>query len=516
MSGSVQIQNSWADSFRAFFNRKVIVMLFLGFSAGVPILLVFSTMSIWLSQAGVSRSNIGVFSLVALGYGFKFVWAPLIDKLPLPVLGTLMGHRRSWLLLSQLAIVLAIFLISTTDPKISLYLAAVFAVMLSFSSATQDIIIDAYRIESADTELQGLMSATYIAGYRIGMATAGVGALEIAAAIGTGKGVAYNYAAWSTTYLTMAGVMLVGIITTFAISEPDVKSRKDKNLRSTSDYVRFLGCFMVAVSGFIGTYLLTSDMAVLIKTTMVDDWGMIKRLAGFLVETGRLAGAAAGAGVAGWAFVSAGFVPKSIITVTYMGPFIDFFRRYGRVAFLLLALIATYRIADVVMGVMANVFYVDIGFDIEDIGRITKLFGLIMTIIGGFLGGLLSMRYGVMRILFLGAVLAAGTNLLFVLLAQVGNDTDMLKIVIAADNLSGGIASAAFVAYLSSLTNTAFTASQYAIFSSMMVLLPKVLAGYSGFIVEDVGYEWFFIGTAALGIPVLVLIVLAARLMPKS
>jgi PAT family beta-lactamase induction signal transducer AmpG len=201
-----------------------------------------------------------------------------------------------------------------------------------------------------------------------------------------------------------------------------------------------------------------------------------------------------------------------MVESTYVAPFKDFFSRYGRTALLIIALISTYRIADVVMGVMANVFYVDIGFEKQEIGRITKGFGLIMTIVGGFFGGILTIRFGVMRILFLGAVLAAATNLLFAVMAGMGNDIRMLIAVISADNLSAGIASAAFVAYLAGLTNSTFTATQYALFSSIMLLLPKLLAGYSGIVVETVGYSNFFIGTAVMGLPALVLIVLVVRL----
>jgi PAT family beta-lactamase induction signal transducer AmpG len=213
----------------------------------------------------------------------------------------------------------------------------------------------------------------------------------------------------------------------------------------------------------------------------------------------------------GYLLITTKLVPKRVITETYLGPFSDFFRRYGKSAFLILALISTYRIADVIMGVMANVFYIDLGFEKQEIGRISKGFGLIMTLLGGFMGGALAVRYGVMKVLMSGAILASASNLLFALLASVGHDITALILVISADNLSAGIASAAFVAYLSSLTSTSFTASQYALFSSIMVLLPKILAGYSGVMVESVGYEMFFIGTAAMGIPVLALIYLVDK-----
>ena len=229
-----------------------------------------------------------------------------------------------------------------------------------------------------------------------------------------------------------------------------------------------------------------------------------------MVEAVRLSFAVSGAALMGYILITTKFVPKHVITETYLGPFTDFFKRYGKTALLILALVSTYRIADVLMGVMANVFYIDLGFEKQEIGRVSKGFGLVMTIVGGFMGGAFAVRYGIMKALMVGAVLAAASNLLFALLAKIGNDITVLMVVISADNLSAGIASAAFVAYLSSLTSTSFTASQYALFSSIMVLLPKILAGYSGVMVESVGYEMFFIGTAAMGLPVLVLIYFVA------
>lgn len=500
---------SWGDVYQAFKNPKVIAILFLGLSAGIPILLIFSTLSVWLREAEVSRATIGFFSWAALGYAFKFVWAPLIDKLPVPVLATIFGRRRSWLLVSQAMIIGSLLLMATSDPSQSLETMAIFAILLGFSSATQDIVIDAYRIEVADVDLQGIMSSAYIAGYRVGMLVAGAGALELAGFFDGGQG--YSLAAWSKTYVAMAVVMGVGVLTTLFISEPDTPRSVDTNMQSASDYFRFLASFLCAIAALVGVFLVTTDLAAEGTRILSSEFGFASRLAGFLTETVRLGFAILGAVAAAYLLIALKFAPKSLITETYLGPFTDFFRRYGKTALLILALISTYRIADVVMGVMANVFYVDLGFEKQEIGRISKGFGLVMTLIGGFAGGALAVRYGTMKALVTGAILAAASNLLFALLAQVGNDIIFLMVVISADNLSAGIASAAFVAYLSSLTSSTFTASQYALFSSIMVLLPKVLAGYSGVMVESMGYEWFFIGTAAMGVPVLLLIWLVSR-----
>jgi PAT family beta-lactamase induction signal transducer AmpG len=484
-------------------------MLFFGISAGLPLLLIFSSLSLWLREAGIDRAAVTYFSWAALGYSFKFVWAPLVDSLPIPILTRFLGRRRAWMLLSQVMIMLAIVAMAFVDPATqTLVVIAWAAVLLGFSSATQDIVIDAYRIESADTQLQALMSSSYIAGYRIGMLIAGAGSLVLASYFGSSMG-EYDYLAWQTTYLIMAAMMSFGVITTLVVSEP-----QSNNLTRAQDKHHQLGFFLMfifAVSGFVASFYLTASDAVSAKaalSTLINN----SYLAASVIELARLALALIVAGLIAKIVIASGLVQQKEVLITYVEPVNDFFQRYGwSLAWLLLALIGLYRISDIVMGVIANVFYLDLGFSKPEIASVVKTFGLIMTIIGGFLGGLLSIRFGVLKILFLGALLSAITNLLFMLLAQVGHDMTMLYVVISADNLSAGLASAAFIAFLSSLTNISFTAVQYAIFSSLMTLLPKILGGYSGTIVETIGYQYFFLSTALMGIPVLVLIVWANK-----
>jgi PAT family beta-lactamase induction signal transducer AmpG len=485
-------------------------MLFLGISAGIPLLLIFSSLSLWLREAGVDRSAVTYFSWAALGYSFKFVWAPLVDKLPLPLLTKMLGRRRAWLLLSQLMIMLAISMIALIDPATDTLSAMAWAaVFLGFWAATQDIVIDAYRIESAETDLQTLMASSYIAGYRIGMLLAGAGALYLASYFGSTKSV-YSYQAWQTTYLIMAAVMLIGVLTTVFIEEPHERESEEL-VHSIKDYVSFFALFFVVVASFITVFYISGELTQTAKLNLSGLFGN-NNLASFLVELGRFTLALTFAGIVAKIFVSLGIVQQQQVSQTYIAPVKDFFDRYGlSLALLLLALVGLYRISDIVLGVITNVFYQDLGFTKPVIASVVKSFGLGMTILGGFLGGLLAIRFGVMKILFLGAVLSALTNLLFMLLAQVGHDITMLYVVIAADNLSAGLASAAFIAFLSSLTNISFTAMQYAIFSSLMTLLPKILGGYSGTIVESIGYEQFFLITAVMGIPVLILIALANK-----
>ncbi len=410
-------------------------MFALGFSAGLPLLLVLGTLSFRLREAGIDRTTIGYLSWVGLAYGFKWCWAPLVDRLPIPLLTRALGRRRSWLLLSQLAIVAGLVGMALVDPRAGLDAVVWCALVVAFASATQDIALDAFRIESADTQRQGALAATYQTGYRLAMIWAGAGVLWLAARAEVAGG-GYQQAAWSTAYLVMAASMSVGVLTVLMSREP---ARME-----------------------------------LPPARNVQEW-----LQTALVE-----------------------------------PFADFLRRYGKHAVLVLALIGVYRISDVVMGIMANPFYVDMGYTKDQVAAVSKVYGVIMTLLGAFVGGALSMRLGVMRVLMLGAVLSAGSNLLFAWLAGHTASLPALVMVISADNLSAGVASAAFIAFLSGLTNVSYSATQYALFSSMMLLAPKWVAGYSGAFVDSFGYTPFFIGTALLGVPVLLLIWLATRWLP--
>ena len=408
-------------------------MFFLGFSAGLPLLLVLGTLGFWLREAGIDRSTIGYLSWVALFYAGKWLWAPLVDRVPILFLTKRLGRRRSWLLVAQAIIIFGLIGMATTDPKQNLEPIVWFALLVAFGSATQDIALDAFRIESAKAQYQAALAASYQTGYRLAMIWAGAGALWLAARAETTTGI-YLAEAWQFAYLCMALSISVGVVTTLLSPEPQA--------------------------------------VLLPKARSAGQW----------------------------------------LQQTLIQPFADFISRYRWQAFLILGLIAIYRISDVVMGIMANPFYVDMGYTKDEVAAVTKVFGVIMTLVGAFLGGLLTMRFGVMRVLLLGGILSAASNLLFAWLSTRGHDLNGLVWVISADNLSSGIASAAFIAYLSSLTNVQYSATQYALFSSMMLLLPKWLAGFSGVYVDTFGYEHFFIATALIGIPVLILIMLAIRI----
>jgi MFS transporter, PAT family, beta-lactamase induction signal transducer AmpG len=537
-------------SWQQFRDSRVISMIFLGFTAGLPLLLIFSSLSLWLREAGVAREAVTFFSWAALGYSFKFIWAPLIDRLPLPLLTRQLGRRRAWLLVAQLAIISAIVLMASIDPASgadSLTQMAIAAVLLGFSAATQDIVIDAYRIEIAPPELQALLSAVYIAGYRVGMVVAGAGALTLAAWFGSTTEV-YSYAAWQTTYLIMAALVLIGVFTTLLIQAPDLKappfekggsggilptvgglanrlpvdeSRQPPDLKSPQPpfskgglpdyppaaYLRLLAVFGVTAAAFVLIFFLSNQAFIAMKAGAGAG-----ALTHFVLELLHFALALTAAGFTGWLLVKVGAVNRTLAQETWIAPAQDFFQRYGlNTALLLLALIGLYRISDIVLGVIANVFYQDLGFTKPQIAAAVQTFGVVVSIGGGLLGGLLATRYGVMRILLLGAVLSAATNLIFVLLTQTGANLPLLYLAVSADNLAAGLASAAFIAFLSSLTNISFTAVQYAIFSSLMTLLPKLLGGYSGAIVANLGYPGFFLFTTLIGVPVIGLVWLAGR-----
>lgn len=442
----------WLASLKIYAHPRVAGMLFLGFSAGLPLLLVLGTLSFWLREAGVDRTTIGYFTWIGLAYGFKWAWSPLVDRLPLPFLTHHFGRRRAWLLLSQCIIAAALAGMASTDPTQNLTHMAYFALAVAFASATQDIALDAYRIEAVEQRLQGAMAATYQAGYRLAMILASAGVLWIAAAVDMTDAV-YEHGPWRVAYLIMAACMGVGIVTTLIIREPDAHPSNGTAAREAH----------------------------------ARDWLTQRGLHGTLL------------GILTWIYDAV------------LSPFIDFVQRWRWQALLLLALIATYRISDVVMGVMANPFYVDMGYTKDEVASVAKVYGLIMTLVGAALGGLLTARIGVMRTLMLGALLSAATNLLFAWLAGRGHDMQGLIFAVSADNLSAGIATSAFVAYLSGLTNVAYSATQYALFSSVMLLLPKFLAGFSGAVVDAHGYAYFFTATALLGAPVLLLVWLAGR-----
>ncbi|GEK72371.1 MULTISPECIES: AmpG family muropeptide MFS transporter [Halomonas] len=434
---------SWRSALSVYLRAPVLTMLFLGFSAGLPFLLVFSTLSAWLRSDGVEVAAIGFFAWIGILYSIKFFWAPVVDRLALPGLTRWLGQRRGWMLLAQAMIAMGLVGLSSLDPPSQLPLVALFALLVAFGSATQDISIDAFRIESAPEDLQAAMASTYIIGYRGGLIAAGAGALYLA-----------SLASWHVAYLAMAALMAVGMLTVLVRPEPERQA---------------------------------------LATQLIHE----PRVRAFLrASRGRPA----------WLRRLGAWVIGAVVC-----PFTDFFGRHGLKALWLLAFVAVFRISDLAMASMANPLYIDLGFSLEAIANVTNVFGIAMSIGGGLLGGLLVARYGVGPILILGATATALTNLLFVALSLAGDSLPMLVVTIVGDNLSNGLASAVFIAFLSGLTSRAYTATQYALFSSLMTLPGKFLSGFGGLVVEAHGYADFFLAASVLGLPAIALAVWVSR-----
>ena len=443
---------SWREAILIYRRKPALVMILLGFAAGLPLLLVFSTMTAWLRDVGVEKTAIGFFAWVGITYSIKVIWAPVVDRFRWPLLFALFGQRRSWIMVAQGVIAAGLFGLAQLNPEQSLLWIAVVAVVIAFASATQDIAIDAFRIESAVGEHQGALSAAYILGYRLALLVAGAGALYLA-----------DHFNWLLSYSAMGGLMLACVIATLWASEPN-----NRNPEQQLDW----------------------------DSKMVDQ---IMGRPMHLSQRPRWQRHLLGAVVC---------------------PFLEFFQRNGRLALVILLFISLFRISDITMGIMANPFYLDLGFSKSDIASIAKLFGFFMTIIGSALCGIMVVKFGIMRPLLAGAILVASTNGLFALMAwQSGIDMGQLitpsliwlALVISADNLSGGIASTAFIAYLSSLTNRQYTATQYALFSSLMTLPGKFLSGFSGWVIDGSSYTVFFMIAAVLGLPAIVLVIYLNR-----
>ncbi|NKI36145.1 AmpG family muropeptide MFS transporter [Wenzhouxiangella sp. XN79A] len=434
-------KRGWSEALRVYARPSVVRMLFFGFSAGLPFLLVFTTLTAWLRDYEISRSAIGFFAWIGTTYSIKVLWAPVVDRVPLPLLTRLLGQRRSWMLLAQVGIAAGLAAMALTDPTDSLTAIALLALLVAFCSATQDITIDAFRIESDADEFQAAMAGTYVIGYRLAILVAGAGALYIA-----------DFWNWTVAYLAMAACVSVGMLAVLLSREPSSADRLD-----------------------------------------IDRDPLVQAFRANTATTG-------------WRQEAGAWIVGSVIA-----PFRDFMHRYGWLALPLLALIGLYKVSDLSMAAMANPLYIDLGFSLSEIASVTKVFGIVMTLIGGMVGGVVVARYGILPMLLAGALLVALTNLVFAWLATVGYSIPALFVTIGADNFANGFSATVFIAFLSSLVSRRYTATQYALFSSFMTLPGKIIGGPSGVIVDSAGYVTFFVYASALGIPAILLIVWLMR-----
>ena len=402
-------------------SSESIRMIFLGFSAGLPHPLLFATLTVWLASLEVSISEISMFGWVGILYAVKFLWAPMLDKFNLPFLSKALGQRRSWMLLMQIIILIGLFWMSLFDPNKDLMILAYLSIGVAFASASQDVAIDAYRIEIIENKFQAAMAASYQLGYRIAALTSGAGALYLA-----------QFYSWQLTYQVMACFMFVGIVTTLVIAESPKQ---------------------IAPIG------------------KKEHW----------------------------------------FTSSVVEPFFEFFKRSGYWSVFMILFIAIYRMSDLILGIVANPFYIDIGFNLSEIATVTKVFGFAITIIGAFIGGISVARFGIAKPLIISSILLAATNLFFLLLNNAGPSIKILVLTISADNFALGFSGSVFIAFLSSLTNRHYTASQYALFTSIMFLPGIVISGFSGQIVSSMGWATFFFFAAAMGIPSILCSILIVR-----
>ena len=479
-------RRSWMSALGVYTERASLVMVALGFSAGLPYFLVFDTLSAWFRASGLSLEVIGFFSLVTLISTFKFLWAPFVDRAQVPLLTPWLGHRRSWMLLCQAAIIVGLWLVSGSDPTRSLGTVAVFAFLVGFSSATQDIAIDAWRIEAADVSRQGAMAAAYQWGYRVAIIVAGAVPLLLAQSYG-----------WNVSYAVMAALMVIGVAGVLAAP---------REQRHTIRPIQTLGIEpnppLEAVEWLVRLTLLGAG-ALVLGSGLAANAGVLGRVLGGIGAPGArdavLAAWTSGSRV--WVHLAAILIGFALIVIAAMplpgvrtrpgvylssalaDPLRDFFSRYRASGGLILALICLYRVPDFVLNIM-NPFYLDLGYTLVEIAEVRKIFGVVMTMFGVFAGGVAVARYGLMRAMVIGALAGPLSNLLFIWLALHEHNLLVLFAAIGLDNVAGGFAGTCLIAYMSSLTSAGFTATQYALFSSLYAIPGRLIASQSGRIVE--------------------------------
>jgi MFS transporter, PAT family, beta-lactamase induction signal transducer AmpG len=425
--------SEWLKSLSVYREPRMLAVLFMGFSSGLPLALTFGTLSFWLAEIGVTRTEIGLFALIGISYSFKFVWSPIIDRLPLGAITRRLGRRRGWALTIQIPLALAILALGFTDPKSAPFVTAFIAVLVAFLSASQDIVIDAYRIEILKPEEQGAGAAATQWGYRFGMIASSAGALYAA-----------HFGGWQFAYAVMAALMLVGMITVWLTPEPA---------------------------------------------------GSAKALA-------PLPGKTSGERVTAW------------ISSAVIAPFADFMTRPGWIGIVIFVVL--YKFGDALAGVMANPFYVAMGFSKLEVANISKVFGVAATLAGLAAGGIVVVRMGLYRALFVCGIFQMLSNLMYAIQAVVGYDVWMLTATIGIENFAGGMGSAAFVAYLSNLCNIAYTATQYALLSSLATVGRTTLSAAGGWLADQLDWVLFFSVTTLAALPGILMVLWLMRKFPSG
>ena len=471
-------------------------MLFLGFASGLPFPMVLTTLSARLRLAGIDRTTIGLFSLVGLAYSLKFAWSPIVDRYRLPVFGRL-GQRRGWMLFAQIGIVAGLVSLALHDPSVGAEQVAILATLTAFFSATQDIAVDAYRIEAGDASLQGTASAAYQVGYQVALICSGAGALVVA-----------SHSGWTPAYFMIAALLLVGVVATLRISEP-VKSAEsllvadpalvEATARRMRPMVLFIAFLVTALIWLVLRGLVPPKDSTLALDATFGTIGLVELVLLAVLRVGVL------------------HALRNRLVVSVVFPIKDIVSRFGwHLTIPMLLLIVTYRLNYMTMGVAANTFYLDMGYSLDQIAAVSKVYGVVLTLTGAIYAGWLVRRIGFMKSMLLGLLLLSAANLFYghlaTLAGTVAPGIAWLAAAISLDNIANGIAGTAFIAYMSSLTSKQYTATQYALFGTLWSLPAKSLASQWGRIVDAIGYPTFFIYTAVVALPAVLLIIWLMRL----
>ncbi len=436
----------WIEALAVYRDRRLLSILLLGFSSGLPLALTFSTLTFWLKEEGLTNTAIGLFASVATPYALKFVWAPAVDRMPIPWLGRRLGRRRAWMLTTQAALMASLVALGSSHPSQAPMVTAVCALLVAFCSASQDIVIDAYRVEILDESQYAAGAAAIVFGYRIGMLVSGAGALFLA-----------TYVGWFEVYAVMAALILIGMATVLRSSEPE------------------------AAGGGAGVGERDMVVAQRMGARLSRGWGLGRRASE----------------LAAWLYVAV------------VCPFADFMRRSGWVGILLFVMF--YKFGDALAGVMTNPFLLELDFTKAEIATIVKTYGLAATLVGAAAGGSLLKATGMIRCLWICGVLQMLSNLMFAVQALAGHSLPVLALTIGLENLAGGMGTAAFVAYLSSLCNVSYTATQYALLTSLMSAARTWLSSSGGWLADHMSWPEFFVLTTVAALPGLLLLAWLGR-----
>jgi MFS transporter, PAT family, beta-lactamase induction signal transducer AmpG len=481
---------SWLESLRVYREPRMLAVLFMGFSSGLPLPLTFATLSFWLAETGISRTSIGLFALIGTSYSLKFLWSPFVDRLPLPWITRLLGRRRGWALTIQVLLAIAILALGFTDPRVDSALVALVAVIVAFLSASQDIVIDAYRIELLKPEEQGAGAAATQWGYRFGMIASSAGALLIA-----------EFGGWTVAFAVMALLMGIGMITVLLTPEPAGSAAAMAPMPGDTAAKRIAAWIKSAVIAPIVDFLDRQGTHTELERLNLERW-----LSRHCVPCRRVILAVA---------VLAFFNALAVAAIIYKGRYVAFVWLWlRRRALLILLFVVLYKFGDALAGNMANTFYVAMGFTKLEVASISKVFGVVATLAGIAVGGVTVYRLGMYQALLVCGILQAASNLMYALQSIVGHDLAMLTATIGLENFTGGMGSAAFVAYLSGLCNVAFTATQYALLSALATVARTILSSSGGWLADQLDWFAFFILTTAAAVPGILMVLWLMKKFP--